>query len=341
MGQTITATIAFIDVVGSSHLRRGQGESTAQEAFNALKDLIRSEVDRHGGRVANTLGDGIVAAFTSARDAVEFSVAIQRAVSEQSLPDIRAGINIGEVIEGDDGDVFGLAVDAAEHIQAKARAGEVLVSELVRGVVGSAEHIQFEERGRFRLKNFPGRWRLYAVPWQQQPPAKEAVTCALLVCDFAASVAMFERLGDEAALDVLRDYNALVRANLDIHPPLWSQFAGDTTLAAFQSLKSALACAIDLQKAFEARNQEHSGEPLRVRIGLHLGEVILEADHLFGRAVHFAVRLSSVAEGGEILASSHVKELMEPDAGVTFGPERHVELRGLDGKHPVYEIRWR
>jgi class 3 adenylate cyclase len=258
-----------------------------------------------------------------------------------SLPEIRAGINIGEVIEGDDGDVFGLAVDAAEHIQAKAKAGEVLVSELVRGVVGSAAHLQFEERGRFRLKNFPGRWRLYAVPWQPHQPAKQAMTCSLVVCDFASSVQMFERLGDDAALDVLRDYNAIVRANLDLHPPWASQVAGDTTLAAFQSLTAALECAVDMQKAFEAHNQEHSGEPLRVRIGLHVGEVILEADSLFGRAVHFAFRLSSVAEGGEILASAHVKDLMEPDAGVTFGIERNVELRGLDGKYSAYEVRWR
>lgn len=346
MAKTITATVLFVDVVGSSRLRRGQGESTAQQTLNTLKDLIRAQVDTHRGRVANTAGDGFLLAFTSARDAVNCAVAIQQCIAEQrhrergSVPQARIGINVGEVIEEGD-DLFGLAVDAAEHIQAKAKGGEILASELVRGVVGAAEDVQFRERGRFRLKNFPGRWRLYEVPWQSHETPRDLVMCALLVCDFSGTTSMFERLGDEEGMEVIRAYSAIVRASLEGHPVFWSKNAGDTFLAAFQSPGPALSCAISMQRAFAARDREHGGEPLRAHIALHVGEVIREADELFGRAINFVVRLSEVATEQQIVASSHFEELTELGDETQFRYQGERELTGIPGRQRIFEIPWR
>jgi class 3 adenylate cyclase len=343
MSKTVTATIMFMDVVASSKFRRGRGEASAQDALRTQKELIREQVQRHSGREVKTMGDGFMLAFASARDAVNCAIAIQRTVAQHNdgrtgqLPLLRAGINIGEVRE-EEGDLFGLPVDAAEHIQSKAKGGQILVSELVRGVVGAAEGVQFEERGRYRLKNFPGRWRLYEVPWQAPEPSRKALTCALLICDFVGMVPLFERLGDEEGVEVLRAYSAIFRAHLDRYPVIWEKVAGDTFLAALPSPRDALECATALQKGYEARNREHSGEPLRVRMALHMGEVIQEADELYGRALNFTVVLSDAADEGQILASSQFAELAEPLEGVTFRGPRDVDLRGVAGVQRVYDV---
>lgn len=342
MRNTITASIMFTDVVASSKLRRGKGELAAQKVLSTQRRLIRAEVKRHGGREVKTMGDGLMIAFKSARDAVNSAVAVQRAIAEhnrrgrEQLPQLRVGINIGEVIEEEE-DLFGLPVDAAEHIQSKAQAGQILVSELVRGVVGAAQDLHFEERGRFRLKNFPGRWRLYEVPWQSAGVSHEVVMCAFLACDMVGISQTFERLGDDQGLELLRAYYAIIRAELAPHALVWSKSAGDNYLAALKSPRSALTCAIDMQKAFAVYNQEHS-EPLRVCIALHTGEAIREADDLFGRAVNFTVRLAGIPKEGQIVASSHMRDLSEPDKTVKFRERRAIELRGFAGKHQVYTV---
>jgi class 3 adenylate cyclase len=81
-------------------------------------------------------------------------------------------------------------------------------------------------------------------------------------------------------------------------------------------------------------------EPIRVRIGLHTGEVIREGDDFFGKHVNLAARIASQANGGEVLASSLLKELTESDGEIAFGEGREVELKGLSGKHRVYEVVW-
>ena len=331
----------FTDVVASSRLRRGKGESAAQQSIRALQGLIRSEIAAHNGREVKSTGDGFMIAFASTLNAVKCAVAIERAVAAGrpgGLPKVRIGINVGEVIE-EDGDLFGLAVDAAEHIQSKAKGGQILVSELVRGVVGAADSLEFVERGRFQLKNFPGRWRLYEVPWQPDPPARRQQAFAFLVCDLVGSGAIAERLGDEKALDVLLAYYAMIRAQLLADSVRWTKGAGDNFYAALDSAPAALAAAVAIQRTFAAREHEHLGTTLPARMALHYGQAILEADDLFGQALFTVVRLSAVAEEGQILVSSQFREQV-PDADVEFVPQPAVELRGLRGTHEVYEVRW-
>jgi tetratricopeptide (TPR) repeat protein len=82
---------------------------------------------------------------------------------------VRIGLNTGEAIQ-EEADLFGEAVDAAARIMAKAEGGQILVSETVRAVIGSAKDLQFVDRGRFRLKGFPERWRLYEAAWRKEAP---------------------------------------------------------------------------------------------------------------------------------------------------------------------------
>jgi class 3 adenylate cyclase len=149
-------TILFSDVEGSTDLRTQLGDAAAHRILRSHEDVVRSCVAEHDGREIKVLGDGFMLAFASARKAVSCAVAIQ-----QRLEDVvvRIGINTGEVVvEGDD--LYGQAVNAAARIAARAKGGEILVSEFVRHLIGSGPEFSFHDRGRLRLKGFPDRWPL-------------------------------------------------------------------------------------------------------------------------------------------------------------------------------------
>jgi class 3 adenylate cyclase len=107
----------------------------------------------------------------------------------------------------------------------------------------------------------------------------------------------------------------------------------------FQSARRALQCAADIQRAFVQRN-ESTDQPIRVRIGLHTGEAIKEADDFYGKAVILAARIAGQAQSGEILVSSLLKELTESASDIAFGEGREVELKGLSGRHRVFPVGW-
>ncbi|MCH8814540.1 MAG: AAA family ATPase [Chloroflexi bacterium] len=169
-----TVTILFTDVVGSTDLTTSRGDEAAQEIMRAQRDLTRQQVEEHNGHEIKGLGDGSMVAFTSARQAVACAVGIQRALEEHNSQQpideqvlVRIGLNTGEVIHEEE-DLFGEAVIAAARIAAKAKGRQILVSDMVKGLLGRAKDVNLVDRGRFRLKGFPERWRLFEVVWQEQ-----------------------------------------------------------------------------------------------------------------------------------------------------------------------------
>ena len=169
-----TVTVLFTDVEGSTDLTTRRGDEAAQEILRAQRELVRQQVERHSGHEVKSLGDGFMVAFASARRAVACAVGIQRALDEHNRrqpPDqqvrVRIGLNTGEVIQ-EEADLFGEAVNAAARIAAKVKGGQILVSEVVRGVLGRPKDVELVDRGRFRLKGFPERWRLFEVVWQEE-----------------------------------------------------------------------------------------------------------------------------------------------------------------------------
>jgi class 3 adenylate cyclase len=161
-------------------------------------------------------------------------------------------------------------------------------------------------------------------------------TVTILFSDMESFSRMTEQLGDREALEVIRAHNAIVRRELAAHGGREVELQGDAFLATFSNPGCALRCAIAMQKAFAAYSEAHP-QPIRVRIGLHTGEVIRDADRFFGRNVIIAARIASAARGGEILMSSFLKERGE---GVRFESDRELELKGLAGRHRVCSVTW-
>src|SRR5712692_3024639 len=163
-----TVTIMFTDVEGSTQMLSSRGFTLSHEIMKAYESIIEEKITEHAGRRIKGLGDGVMVSFGSSRHAVECAIAIQRGIAEYSKQNperklkIRIGLNTGEVVE-EAGDIFGAAVNVAARVAGKAKGGEILVSEVVRNLVGPVAEMKFDYRGRYKLKGFPDRFRLHDV----------------------------------------------------------------------------------------------------------------------------------------------------------------------------------
>jgi len=167
-----TVTVLFTDVEGSTDLTTRRGDEAAREVLRACDEVVRQQVARHRGKEVKHTGDGLMVAFTSARRAVACAVDIQRAIAgcNRREPEravrVRIGLNTGEVIR-EEADLFGATVTAAARIANQANAGDILISDTVKGVLGEATTVQLEDQGEVELKGFPRPMRLHRVSWEE------------------------------------------------------------------------------------------------------------------------------------------------------------------------------
>lgn len=163
----------------------------------------------------------------------------------------------------------------------------------------------------------------------------------ILFSDMEGFTQMTERLGDRRALAVVRDHNRIVRDELTLHGGHEVELQGDGFLLAFAEIRQGIECAVAIQRALAAYNCKHEDEPIRVRMGLHHGKTIRDANRFFGKTVILATRIAGHARGGEILVSAMARELVEAaTAAFRFGETQRLELKGLSGTHAVCAVGW-
>src|SRR5438105_12810837 len=163
---TSTATILFTDVEGSTELRARLGEDAADRLFVEHERRLVAAVERRSGKVLKTAGDGIMAAFESASDAVAAAIDMQRATHRRDDGvRIRLGIASGDV-NWEGGDCFGLPVVTAARLETHAAAGQILVSQVVRWLAGDRSGATFESIGAVELKGLPEPVEAFAVAWE-------------------------------------------------------------------------------------------------------------------------------------------------------------------------------
>lgn len=139
-----TAIVLFTDLVGSTALRSQVGEEAAEELRRHHDRLLVAAVESHGGRVVKGLGDGIMATFGGAADAVAAAVQIQQAIdrlartAKTPVPlAVRVGLSAGDVTF-DDGDAHGTPVIEAARLCATAEGGGILAADVVRILAGAS-----------------------------------------------------------------------------------------------------------------------------------------------------------------------------------------------------------
>jgi class 3 adenylate cyclase len=166
-------TIVFTDWVGSTATRVRLGEDRADELQRIHDHLLREVIGEHRGTVVKGSGDGVLATFESATDALAASVAVQQRFDEYSRqPDaitavqLRVGISVGDVVH-QDGDIFGTPVVEAKRLEEAADTGQVLCSELVRLLARGRGGYDFDVIGLLNLKGLPEPVAACAVKWER------------------------------------------------------------------------------------------------------------------------------------------------------------------------------
>ncbi len=164
-------------------------------------------------------------------------------------------------------------------------------------------------------------------------------TVAVLMTDLVGSTAIADRLGPAAAENLRLEHFGLLRGALERTGGREVKNLGDGLMVVLQSASQALACAVEMQQAIEARNR-HSEERLEVRIGVSLGEATVEDDDYFGEPVIEASRLCAQADGGQIAVSALVRQLGGARHGHTFNSLGDLQLKGMSEPVQAFEVHW-
>jgi class 3 adenylate cyclase len=158
-----TAIILFADIVSSTALTERLGDAVFRERSRAIDAAIREAVRAAGGTPVEgkVMGDGVMSTFASARQAIDAALRCREASAQHELP-LHLGIHAGDVIREAD-NVYGGAVNIAARICDASAPGEILVSEIVRGLARTSAGVSFEDRGERALKGIDEPQRLWAV----------------------------------------------------------------------------------------------------------------------------------------------------------------------------------
>jgi class 3 adenylate cyclase len=154
-------TVMFTDIVAATARASELGDGRWRDLLAEHDEAVRKELSRFGGREVKTVGDGFLATFDGPPShALRCARAVTNVAAELGL-EVRVGMHTGECeLIGED--VGGMAVHIASRVNALARPGEVLVSEMVRGTVIGGQFV-FDDSGSHELKGVPGGWQLFAL----------------------------------------------------------------------------------------------------------------------------------------------------------------------------------
>jgi class 3 adenylate cyclase len=165
--------VLFTDLVGSTELMSTLGDRAFDDLRRTHFAALARVVAAHGGEEVKNTGDGIMAVFPSAADAVEGAVAMQQATARQRTTSpiaIRVGVAVGDAtLEG--GDVFGTPVVEAARLVAAARPGQILATAVARALAGGRSDADFADLGPVELKGLPEPVPICEVVWQPTGPA--------------------------------------------------------------------------------------------------------------------------------------------------------------------------
>jgi adenylate cyclase len=170
-----------------------------------------------------------------------------------------------------------------------------------------------------------------------EPDTLDGETITILFSDIESSTERATAMGDAAWFELLEVHNAIIRTAVARFGGREVKSIGDGFMLVFPSVRRALRFATAVQQQVEAPD----GPDLRIRMGIHTGETIIDASgDLFGRHVNLAARVANLAAGGEIMASLVVLEIAAGRDDAIFGEPSQTELKGFAELQTVYQVHW-
>jgi class 3 adenylate cyclase len=162
-----------------------------------------------------------------------------------------------------------------------------------------------------------------------RPGESARVMASILFTDMVGSTEQAREAGDAAWKRRAAMHEDVVRTVLVRFGGREIETAGDSFLIVFDGAQRAIRCGLELVEASAA-----IGVPIRV--GIHSGEVELDAERIRGVAVHAAARILDEARSGEVLVSGTTRDLAEGSAGLAFEPRGRYRLKGLEREHDLF-----
>ena len=166
-----STVVMVTDMVDFTGLVQRLGDLAARRVMHVHNRVIRRQLSRHGGEEVTHTGDGLIAAFAAADQAIACARAIQHELTAQRATDqpvvVRIGLNLGRVLPEEDR-LFGAALIQAVRICARAQGGQILLSESVSRALTDRAHVQLTALGKVPLKGFDAPAELFSLANESQ-----------------------------------------------------------------------------------------------------------------------------------------------------------------------------
>ena len=386
----VPVTVLKADISGSTPLAERLDPEELRGVLGAYFAALAREIQRHGGTVDKYIGDAVMAVFglpdghpDDAARATRAALAMQEAIAVENEDlqtrygvrlSLRIGVNTGELVVPDDGDVtlMGPPVVVAESMEAAAPLNTVLVSESTR--LAAARRFRFIPAGRVTIKGGGGAVPAYRVDaartraaGQRTSGTTSRASASLQVGGQKAHVLQEERkvvtilFADVAIAEghleaddvrpVLNAYFSDVAREIQRFGGTIDKYIGDAVMAVFGAPVShdddgarAVSAGLAIQAALRRRNEVlhvERGVRLAARIGVNTGEVVagllagdVVAYTVTGDAVNTAQRIESVAPLGEVLVSESTRALTR--GAFVYEALLPLTLKGKSEPVPAY-----
>jgi class 3 adenylate cyclase len=163
-------------------------------------------------------------------------------------------------------------------------------------------------------------------------------TVTILFSDIRGFTEYTDVYGDESAYTMLRLHNTLVQEQLALYRGHVVKTQGDSFMVSFDSARTAVTCAIAIQKAIREANRLREGPRIQIGIGINTGEPVREGADFFGGTVNLASRICAVAEPGQVLVSETLRAVAGKMDGTSFNDKGDFELKGFRDSQRLYEV---
>jgi class 3 adenylate cyclase len=346
-----TLTVLHTDVQDSTLLTVRLGHRYP-EALATHRTLLRAAFVAHEGQEVDTQGDSFFVVFARATQAAAAAVVIQRTLAAEVWPEggairVRIGMHTGEPVRTGEG-YTGLDVIRGARIKEAGHGGQVLLSKATAALIEETliGDLSLRDLGAHRLKGLPRPEHIFQLIIPDLPTdfpplqsldvrgrAHQALTPGrvlktVLFVDMVGAVARVVALGDRRWLELRVQYTTLVRQELARHGGEEVDMVGDEFFAVFDGAVAAIRCGCAIRDAVQ-------GLGVAVRVGIHAGEVEHEEKTITGVTVFTGGRIAQVAEPGDVLLSSTVKDLAA-GSGLMFTDRGTHTLKGLPGEWRLF-----
>jgi len=162
---------------------------------------------------------------------------------------------------------------------------------------------------------------------------------AILFADISGSTALYEKMGDHVARQLIGRAIAILKGALNTHNGTLVKTIGDEIMCTFPSAENAFDAACAMQRAVK-NNNNGSSHPMHIRIGFHYGDVICESGDVFGDTANVASHVVKITRANQILATQTVIDELPPALQHKARLIRRSDFKGKQEQYDIFMIVW-